>query len=173
MGREVAMVVVLAAAAFGAQVDAVEVTAGQLNHGRVVGTVDGDATAIMRVIRDCEGTARWFPDLLEARLVAEHSDGYRCAGVTDLPWPLADRTWTIDVRVSGDVARFALVPGTGNVVVMEGRYALTERSDGRTEVDYEAWVDIGVWVPEFVVAWATRRVLPGILAGLETRLNAS
>jgi hypothetical protein len=162
----------LALAAQAADVDLVEVIPGRPSVGRVEGTVDAPLDQVLSVIGDCAGTARWFPDMLESRLVSSWEGGYRCAGATDLPWPLKDRTWTIDVALApGDdgawIATFDYVPGSGNLAEMSGRYVVSPGENGRTDVTYEGRVDLGFWLPCAVVAWATAHLLPEVVHGLE------
>ena len=149
----------------------VDVVPGRLNHGSVSGVVDSPISEVLGKVMDCEGTSGWFPDLYDTRLVSADADGYRCSGSTDLPWPLADRAWSIDVerehlddgswRVS-----FSYVPGSGNLAEMRGAYVLRAAGTG-TRVEYVADIDLGFWVPQALIDWATRQILPGILDGLE------
>jgi hypothetical protein len=160
------------AMAAGAATDVVvDVVPGRLNHGSVSGTVAMPISEVVGKVMDCEGTSDWFPNLYGTRLVEADAHAYRCSGSTDLPWPLSDRTWSIDVEedrnADGDlVIRFAYVPGSGNLAEMRGAYVLRAVGDA-TEVRYTAGIDLGVWVPQAIVEWATRQLLPGILDGLE------
>jgi len=155
-------------AAHAAVVDEVAARGGRPAHGRVAGTVHLPVDRVLEILQDCEGFSRWFPDLHEVRTVGPG----RCAGRTDLPWPLPDRTWVLQTTStqradhSWDLA-FAYVRGSGNLIAMEGRWQVEEAAGGGTRVVYEASVDLGLPVPDVLVAWATRRVLPEVLAGLE------
>lgn len=159
-------------AAAAAEIDSVHVLAGSPTTGAVSGSVELPLEAAVTVITDCAGTAAWFPDMLDSVLVARWDHGYRCAGRTNLPWPLADRTWAIDVgwgqREDGAVvATFAYVPGSGNLAAMDGRYVLEPVGADRTRVTYEGAVDLGFWLPGCLLDWATSHLLPGVLTGLE------
>jgi hypothetical protein len=154
----------------------VEVETGPSSRGRVTGLVDAPIGPVLDVVMDCEGSARWFPGVFETRLVEPGDRGHRCAGVTDLPWPFADRTWEIQVtRWSGAdgvvFVAFAYLPGSGDLEALEGYYRL-EPQGGQTRVSYEAAVDLGGWIPEVQMNWATERMLPGILEGLEERAQS-
>lgn len=151
-----------------AELTSIEVEVGRPAYGKMVGIVDVPVQQVFAIVMDCEGTGGWFPDLEDTHLVAAD----RCAGTTDLPWPITDRTWEIDLSASGVgtetwEAGFAYVPGSGNLAEMQGRYLLEATEDGRTRVTYEAWIDLGFWIPEPLVSWATKRVLPGVLEGIE------
>jgi carbon monoxide dehydrogenase subunit G len=157
-----------------AQLESIEVEVGRPAHGSMVGVVDVPIEEVFAIVMDCESTGEWFPDLDDTRLVAAD----RCAGRTDLPWPIADRTWEIDLASDGVgtstwEASFAYVAGSGNLAAMHGRYLLEATDDGRTRVTYEAWIDLGFWIPEPLVSWATKRVLPGVLEGIEQEAASS
>ena len=144
-----------------------DVQVGRPSHGVIVGIVAVPVEQVLDIVMDCDRSDRWFPDLEDTRVVGPG----RCAGTTDLPWPISDRVWEIDTFAEGGAdrweARFAYVEGSGNLGSLHGRYVLERLDAGRTRVTYEGWVDLGFWAPQPLVAWATARVLPGILAGIE------
>lgn len=41
--------------------------------------------------------------------------------------------------------------------------------ENATLLRYALWADLGVWLPDAIVRWATRRMLPGIIEGMQTR----
>jgi Polyketide cyclase / dehydrase and lipid transport len=146
-------------------------TTGRVSRGEVHGTLRVPLDALLTTIADCDGTAAWFPTLSDTHTVAR-SPTVRCAGRTELPWPLHDRRWAIDIEVPPAppgvvVIAFRYVPGSGDLVSMEGRYTLRALDPHTTWVSYENTVDLGVWVPAFVVDWVSHDVLPRVLAGLE------
>jgi hypothetical protein len=162
-----------ALAAFGADVSRVSVEVGRPSLGIVEGSVYAPLAEVLRLVLDCDGSDGWFPDLTDTRTVREENGSVHCAGQTDLPWPLADREWIIESRPA-EIAPgiwevpFALVPGSaGNVPELHGAYRLEDLGGGRTRVRYDATVDIGFWIPEILAEWATKRVLPAILTGIE------
>ena len=165
-------------AAHAATIESVEVQAARESHGVVAGVVDVPVGQVLDLVTDCAGSVGWFPDLLAARVVASGSDAVRCEGATDLPWPLTDRTWQIDTVVEPLAdgvfsVPFALVDGSGNLDELRGRYLLEDLGDGRTRVTYEAFVDLGFWVPEALAHYATKQMLPAILLGIESAAPTS
>jgi hypothetical protein len=159
-------------AAFAAEVDTMSVEVGRPSTGIVEGIVEVAAADLLRLVTDCDGTDTWFPDIRGTHEVGGREGYVACAGATDLPWPLADRTWVIESRpknVGPGVWEipFAFVPGSGNLSQLDGVWHLVDLGQGRTSVRYEATVDLGFWMPEVLVEWATKRVLPAILGGLE------
>jgi len=170
------MVTLLVAAAattavHAAELQSIEVEVGRPSTGRLVGTVDVPPAEVLAIVLDCASTGDWFPDLVDTHVVGVD----RCAGATDLPWPMADRTWAIDVWVEPQgeawLAGFAYVPGSGDLASMEGHWLLEPTEEGGTRVTYEVSIDLGFWIPEPLVGWATRRVMPGILDGLEAQAS--
>lgn len=153
----------------------VVVEPGQVNYGRVTGTVDIPIEAVLAIVEDCEGTDRWFPNTENAHVVRTYEDGsVACAAVMQVPWPLADRSFELRTRSLAQadgswLVTFDYVEGSGNVEVLHGGYHLVPRGprSEQTHVVYEAWVDIGCWVPSVILGWATGRVLPGVITGLE------
>jgi hypothetical protein len=157
-------------AAQGADLTRVEVEPGRSSHGVVVGVVDVPVAVVLERVVDCVGSSSWFPDVYGTTVVSDDGEVIRCAGHTDLPWPLADRSWRIDTTVERGADGSFVVPFTlaeGNLEELHGRYVLEGLADGRTRVTYEAWVDLGFWVPPALLDWATNRVLPAILEGIE------
>lgn len=166
-----------------AQIDALQpgqplvaVEPGQATKGEVVGIVDVPMDTVLAIVKDCEATPGWFPQLRDTKVVGESLAGELCSGATELPWPMADRTWTIEVGVyeetrdgvAGWVVPFRYVSG-GTLEQMYGGYHLQPWGpDGRqTLVTYEAWVDLGTWIPDSLIAMASKRILPGLIGGIE------
>lgn len=154
----------------------VHVQPGRPTYGSVMDTVDAPIDIVRQVVSDCARLQLWFPDMRDTRVVARLGSGVRCEGVMDLPWPVADRSWHVfidgsEVVVNGQPAvlvRFAYIQGSGNLADMSGHFRLQAAPGGGTRVTYEAWVDLGFWLPSFVLSWATQRVLPGIIEGIRT-----
>jgi len=162
------LALLLAVSASAAVVDEVAAEGGRPAHGWVEGAVELPVTRVLDILSDCEGFADWFPDLVESRPAGPG----RCAGRTNLPWPIPDRTWVLETSPSQQAddtweVSFAYVEGSGNLNRMDGRWVLRGTPDGATQVRYEAWVDLGIPMPDVLVAWATRQVLPDVLTGLE------
>lgn len=160
----------------------VTVERGEVTYGSVVDVVPVRLDRLVEVATDCGRFDEWFPDMRDTHVVATVAGVVRCRGAMDLPWPLADRHWDVLVDwepVDIDGARGAVVsidylPGSGNLEAMKGRYVLESVGpDGAcTRVRYEAWVDLGTWLPDFVLGWATQRILPGVITGLEEQAIA-
>lgn len=77
----------LAYAAHAAEIDHVRVVPGRPSTGVVEGTVARPVDEVLARITDCAGTAAWFPDMLDSRLV----------------WSAAE--WSTQVRLGDGAAR--------------------------------------------------------------------
>jgi len=171
--------IIAISAALAAPAADITVEPGWVTHGEITGVVDVPMEEVLGIVLDCENADRWFPDTVNTEVVYTETGKMRCAGETNLPWPFADRTWHIDVTgdvqtidgVESWVLPFAYVDGTGNVEVLEGRYLLQDAGNGRTKVTYQADVGLGFWIPEPLLNWGTRRILPGILSGIESQAD--
>ena len=175
---------ILTTAAFAAQLSstanlewhgdiAVSVVAGVPHKGEVVGLIDAPVDDVLRTILDCEGFESWFPDMRQVERISSEA----CRGTMNLPWPLADRTWTIDVGEAVQAesvwrVSFDYVPGSGNLEELHGTFSVAAHQGG-TLVHYEAWVDLGCWVPQWAMNWAAQRILPQLIAGLEMQARSS
>jgi hypothetical protein len=52
---------------------------------------------------------------------------------------------------------------------VNGYWLLTSHSSGCTLVRYVINADLGIWLPDAIINWATRSMLPGIISGLRDR----
>jgi hypothetical protein len=146
-----------------------------VSHASVRGLVEVDLPEVLAIVTDCASYEQWFPDIRQTRVLSRGLGELRCAGQTDLPWPVPDRSWEIDVQsVSGSqtaLASFQYVPGSGNLQALSGSYTLVRVEAGLTEVTYEVTVDPGFWVPSFLVAWAHQGLL-GVFEAIEQQARA-
>jgi hypothetical protein len=161
----------------------VDVTNARVPIGDVLAVIDAPVERVAEVILDFDHWDEFIPNMSEAQVVERVDDGtLLCAGVTDTPWPMDDRSWTIratyqatqldgvDVWVSG----WDYVPGSGNLEDTEGYWLLVPwGADGsRTLLRYYLVVDLGTWVPDVLLSWGTENLLPDIVEGIRTRLGA-
>lgn len=152
---------------------------GQINRGQVIGLVDAGIEPLMRIITDSDNQHLWFPDMVESALISRADDHGRSSGRTNMPWPISDRRYEVDGRYTQytygghecHAIEYQYVPGSGNMDELFGYYLLCpwDGSDSRTVVKYVINADVGVWLPSGVIAWAQRRLMPGIITGLRER----
>lgn len=150
-----------------------EIEPGRVSRGMVSAVLDAPLPQVLAAVMDCGKADQWVPDLVDTAVVWEKDGRVRCQGRTNLPWPLTDRQWQIDLQreagpgAESAVVTFEYVRGSGNLELLGGRFALQAVDAHHTRVRCDASVDLGFWIPEPLLVWATDRVLPGILTGLE------
>jgi hypothetical protein len=142
--------------------------------GVATGLVDAPFPAVVEVLRDCGSAVDWLPSTswsAQERLDAKTS---LCSGVTRLPWPVVDRRWTVfadETRTASSWTMiFTYVADSGNLKKMDGHWYVTDTPDG-THIDFQINVAMMGPMPPFLLGWATRRVLSGVVEGVERAAN--
>lgn len=148
----------------------VEARQGEVNRGQVIGLVNAPIALVTEIVLDTGTHDRWFPDMVESDSVS----GSMHTGRTHLPL-LRDRYWRLhDVHervahqgATCEVMRYSYdeTYEEGNMEVLHGYWILCPHGDD-TVVKYVINADLGVWLPGPVVTWAQRKMLPGIIEGL-------
>ncbi len=156
----------------------VEARAGsRIRKGRAALLVDAPYEALRGVLSDPERLGDIVPALRSARIVKTTPDTRHVRQVLGLPFPLRDRTYTVEVReieTSGCfVSTFDYVPGTGNIKSATGRWVLTERGRTTSLLVYEVAADPGGLVPAWAANWAARRALPGTVRAVAGAAQAN
>ena len=160
----------------------IDVERGDPNRGEAVGIIEAPMDEVTAIILDYERFDEWYPGQLDPRLLEldEASGNARAYGEVEMPWPVRNRTYEVDVEggEGTDAAgnpynwlRWNYVEGTGNLDELYGFWYITPygANGEHTLVRYVVYADMGVWVPDPVIRWATRRMLPGIIEGLRER----
>ena len=96
-----------------------------------------------------------------------------------MPWPISDRRWEINSErseqtldgVESLVTEYVYIEGSGNMDEMHGYWVVQPWPDDPeyTLVKYVVNADLGVALPRSIINWAARRMLPGIIDGLQGR----
>lgn len=149
------------------------------NRGEVVGLVEAPVDELAVIVRDYENIPLWSEALVFCNVISETGAVQIVEGETQLPWPLANRTWRIRSEagnrdLSGTtvwVNMWSYEEGHGNIDDTYGYWMLYPLpSDERyTVVKYVVNADPGLAIPDFVLNWATNRVLPELIEGLAAR----
>lgn len=155
----------------------VETERGDLNRGQVIGLVRAPLAEVSTIVRDTENHDQWFPDTVESAATNGGSNTSVTTGRTHLPL-LRDRYWRLNGRQSSvtyngvgcELMTYEYDHGyaDGNMEELHGYWLLCPEGDS-TIVKYVINADLGVWLPAAIVNWAQRRLLPGIISGLEER----
>jgi len=150
---------------------------GQVNRGEVIGFVCAPEDEIWSIITDFAHMTEWFPDMGESIVISQGPDGNIGQGRTIMPWPVADRTWQTNVsaerrqvgRHDSYVATYSYVPGSGNMDELYGYWLVRQYDEECSLVRYVVNADLGTRLPDAVITWAQRRLLPGVITGLRER----
>ena len=153
----------------------IEAQRGTPNRGQVIGFVAAPLADVVAIVIDTNTHSTWFPDTVESRTIERNGSTGISSGVTHVPL-LRDRTWTITgnhsrPRYNGvqcDLVEYDYVADSGNMNDLFGYWLMCPEGEG-TVVKYVINADLGVWLPGAVVTWAQRRMLPGIISGLQAR----
>lgn len=142
---------------------------GEAPVGDAMGVIDAPPEQVMALIRDFERHSEIFDDIALSELVGRDGEYTIHHGITNTPWPMADREWTLRawggaMEVDGMpvlVSTWEYIPGSGNIVDTGGYWLCMPWGDGsKTLVRYHIMVDLGSWLPDFLIEWSTENMLP-------------
>lgn len=155
---------------------------GNLNRGVVVGIIQADINEVTPWIARCWEYGDWRDNIKDTYLEEQH-DANRvvCGGTAKVPFPVRNRHGHFDVHnrtetVEGTrayVSTFDYVEDSGNVEDMFGFWiAYPYGPDNEhTMLKHVLNIDIGSWVPNALIRWATGRVLPNTINGIRKRVT--
>ena len=152
----------------------------EINRGEVMAIVNVPIEGVYQILRAYNDYIHWYPDQVHARLLEETDTSGVAEGTVRVPFPFANRHYIVDVRGQQSeyegrtvvTLQWLYREGSGNMEQLYGYWYLERWQDdpeNKTLLRYQLNVDLGVWLPPPVVRWATRRMLPGIIDGLERR----
>ena len=154
----------------------VNVTSEGGNRGEVVGVVNAPTAQVWRLLMNYDDFIRWFPDQKESKTVSRQGNVSVLQGVVDLPWPFTNRSFQIrDTNVTETIGGethyhngWTYVPKSGNIVDTTGFFYVSPfRGDpNRSLVRIVIKADFGIPVPDFVLAWGSRRMFPRIIEAI-------
>ncbi|MBA2661312.1 MAG: hypothetical protein H0U74_03405 [Bradymonadaceae bacterium] len=148
-----------------------------VNRGEVVGLVKAPISEVWPVITDCGKYEEWRDSIVDTGVVRKESDTVLvCKGTARVPFPASNRHGHFRVTnlpstvagIAGFTSAFKYIEGSGNLSDMFGYWLLQpyEGNEEYTVIKYVLNVDIGGWLPDFLVRWASRRVLPDTIHGV-------
>lgn len=155
---------------------------GSNNRGVVIGIVQEEINDVTPLIARCWEYGDWRDNLKDTSL-EENTDGNHlvCGGTAKVPFPARDRHGHFDVHnrstdVEGTrsfVSTFNYIDDTGNLEDMFGYWvAYPYGDDGEhTMIKHVLNVDLGSWLPDRLIQWATGRTLPNTVIGIRSQLN--
>ena len=154
---------------------------GDVNRGVVIGLVNAPVAEVDAILQDVGNHDQWFPDTNNTVVISSEGASMRFSGETEVP-VLRDRQWTNDGTRSTQtfngvecvVFTYEMVPGTGNMDELFGYWLLCPHdASGGTIVKYVINADLGIPLPNALLNWAARRMLPGVIDGLQARYDAT
>ena len=160
----------------------IAVVEGATPIGDAMGVIPHPPAAVLAVITDFATHSSFMDDISLSEVVGTDGDFSRCHGITDTPWPMDDREWTI--RAGGSAAEvegvpvmlatWSYVPGSGNIENTTGYWLMIPWGDDgqSTLLRYRIQVDLGTWLPDFLMTWATENFLPTKVTAIRDRVAA-
>ena len=169
---------------------------------KVVGVLKAPLPAVMANLRDVEGAVEWTPSLIRRITVGKDSDTEAITySVTDMPWPISDRSLIIRNQLKLDKKNKLLVvhsnsvehsdapesKGTVEAYMTYCRVALRPVGVAQSHIEFSAAVDpkgsIPIWIVNFyqkkwpvtflkALEKRSRRPSPPLRPGLEKMLGA-
>ncbi|MCA9562998.1 MAG: hypothetical protein KC561_05890 [Myxococcales bacterium] len=158
----------------------IDVVPGEVPIGDAIGVINATPEQVMQIVQDFESYPEFMNDIVHAEVQGTEGDYLLCHGITDTPWPMDDREWVI--RATGGpttvdgldvyLSTWDYVPGSGNVEDTTGYWlAIPWGSDGsQTLLRYRLRVDLGTWLPDFLLNWATENFLPNKITDFRGRV---
>ncbi len=154
---------------------------GQNNRAELVAIIDAPPGDVWEVVIAYDRYEGWFPDQIVADII-ERDDGTGVLyGETRVP-VLRNRTYRLtEVRrsevIDGEtvfIDEWEYVPDSGNLDSSTGFWYITPYGDSgeQTLVRMVVSADLGIWLPQTLINWGTRRMLPGIAEGIQEQVDA-
>ena len=148
-------------------------------RAEVIGLIQAPRDELAEILLDYPQIPVWAPSTGDVVVVGTEGECTLIEGVTQIPWPISDRTWRMCSRggtetVDGQdafVYRFDHVEGSGNIDASFGfwvLYSLPSDPDW-TYVRYVVNADPGIAIPQAILRWVTNGALPDLISGLRDR----
>lgn len=158
----------------------VQVTAGRINRGEAVGVVRAPIEEVWPIVEDCGKYDDWRDVIKDtAVLRRESASTVICKGTTILPFPAQNRhghfrVKNVRTKIGGAdayLSTFHYLKGSGNVEEMYGYWLLQSwgAAGEHTIVKHVMNVDMGGFVPDFLVRWASNSIMPSMITGIRDR----
>lgn len=153
-----------------------------VNRGVATGIIQAPMSDVVPLVEECWKYGDWRDNIKDTSLVSRSSDErVVCAGTAKVPFPARDRDGHFNVHnhtrelggVESFVSTFSYIEGSGNLGDMFGYWILQPYgpNNEHTLMRHVLNVDIGGWLPDFLVRWATRSTLPDMVVGARAYLN--
>lgn len=148
--------------------------------GDVMGVIEAPTAAVLEVIVDYDSYTDFMPYMVAWELQGQEGEFQTFRGVTDTPWPMDDRyfvvrCWSGPREIDGIqalVSTWDYVPDTGNIADSEGYWLLLPWGEHgqHTLLRYYLLNDMGTWIPDFLMEWASGNLLPDTITAIRERV---
>lgn len=141
-----------------------------------VRSVAAPLPALRQIVTEHERLSEHSSSLRTARVVERQGEVLLVRQDLDLPFPLRDRHYLLEVVDEQRdprcfESRWVSVEGSGNIAYTKGRWEILARGD-ETLLAYVAEADPGGWVPAFAANWAARRAVPELVENVAAAAEA-
>ena len=152
---------------------------------QAVMTVEQSSDLVFRVLSDIKRTPSWFDRLEQMHNLAFYDvNNFLVQALLDSPWPFKDREiiscvgtefgerqTRIEIRSCNE--RHRQTQGYLRVERARSTWILTPLADGKTEIQYRAWLEPGGWVPAWFFNTQLRSNAAKTLTALRKELALS
>lgn len=153
-------------------------------YGESVALIEGTVDELAAILFDWDSFPDWIPAQSVARTLERREEEevvYKVVyGESKMPFPFARRKYRADVEAGfGDgpdgervaYMTWKYIPGSGNLKQSSGFWYIRPWSENAelTLARYVVYADPGIWLPGFIIDWATRDVLPKIMKAIRER----
>ena len=154
-------------------------TEGRNNRAEMICLIEAQPAEVWDIVMDYDAYESWFPDQLEAEVRA-NGNPRTIYGETRVP-VFRNRTYEFqdtasERTVDGEtvyVNQWEYVPDSGNMDSSTGFWWVEPYDDTRTLVRMVVHADLGMAVPQAIINWGTRRMLPGIAEGIQEQCDSN
>lgn len=151
-----------------------EVPGQAVKRARALALLDASPEAVFKVLRDFNTFENFIPYCKEVNVEHQEKDRYRVRFVLDLPWPLGNRHYVLNLvdrheTVEGKpvlVSEWTYIQGSGNINDTYGSWEMLAYGKDRTLVRYTVFTDPGGKLPTWVRNFSTTIAVPKVIKGL-------
>jgi len=152
------------------------------NRAELVAVINAPVDEVWAVVFDYGRYSTWFPDQRRSTVDSTSGRSRVLSGTTAVPI-LRDRTYqlneqyrttTNDAGQTVYIDTWDYIPGSGNLESTSGFWYIAPYDDAntRTVVRMVVHANLGMWLPNAIINWGTRRILPGIASGIQAQCDA-
>lgn len=153
-----------------------------VNRGVIIGIIQDPINEAVPYVARCWEYAPWRDNISDTKLERRIDDEtIVCSGTAETPFPARDRDghFRVHNRVTeldgqrAFISTFNYIEDTGNLEDMFGYWVLTPYgpNDEHTLLKHVLNVDLGSWIPGFLIRWATRNTLPATIWGIRKMID--